>query len=184
MTELPKEIKTLKADSRGRVNIGTNYADQEAKVAIIECETGWHFQQNEVLEDKNGQWWHIIHRRKCVDCGQRKYELADASHTEYTTLHAGDLEGLESEDPLMESLGWTTKTKPAAEAGFRVNGVLCGPSEVEHYKDNQCFHEHTCPECDEDSKDGIDIIHSHENGEVQATTLECRTCGHTWSRSN
>lgn len=36
--ELPEEIKTLKADSRGRINLGTEYADQEIKVAVLETE--------------------------------------------------------------------------------------------------------------------------------------------------
>jgi len=36
MTDLPDEIKTLKADSRGRVNLGTDYAEHEIRVAIIE----------------------------------------------------------------------------------------------------------------------------------------------------
>jgi hypothetical protein len=34
--ELPDEIKTLKADSRGRVNLGTDYADAEVRVAVVE----------------------------------------------------------------------------------------------------------------------------------------------------
>lgn len=34
--ELPEEIKTLKADSRGRINIGTDYADERVRVAIVE----------------------------------------------------------------------------------------------------------------------------------------------------
>lgn len=38
MTELPEEIKTLKADSRGRVNLGTEYADKEIKVAVLETD--------------------------------------------------------------------------------------------------------------------------------------------------
>jgi len=36
MTELPKEIKTLQADNRGRINIGTDYADEEVRVAVVE----------------------------------------------------------------------------------------------------------------------------------------------------
>lgn len=38
MRGLPKEIKELKADSRGRVNLGTDYADKTVKVAIIETD--------------------------------------------------------------------------------------------------------------------------------------------------
>ena len=33
---LPEEIKDLKADSRGRINIGTDYADARVRVAIVE----------------------------------------------------------------------------------------------------------------------------------------------------
>jgi len=36
MTDLPNEIKSLKADSRGRINIGTKYADEEVRVAVVE----------------------------------------------------------------------------------------------------------------------------------------------------
>jgi len=36
MTELPDEIKELKADHRGRVNLGTEYADKTVRVAVIE----------------------------------------------------------------------------------------------------------------------------------------------------
>ena len=31
-----EELKTLKADSRGRVNLGTDYADKDVRVAIVE----------------------------------------------------------------------------------------------------------------------------------------------------
>lgn len=36
MSELPKEIKTLKADSRGRVCLGTDYANENLRVAVVE----------------------------------------------------------------------------------------------------------------------------------------------------
>lgn len=36
MAELPDEIKQLEADHRGRVNLGTEYADETVRVAIIE----------------------------------------------------------------------------------------------------------------------------------------------------
>lgn len=38
MTDLPDEIKTLKADHRGRVNLGTDYADKEVKIAVLDSE--------------------------------------------------------------------------------------------------------------------------------------------------
>ena len=34
--DLPDEIKELKADSRGRVNLGPDYAGETVRVAIIE----------------------------------------------------------------------------------------------------------------------------------------------------
>lgn len=34
--DLPEEIKELNADSRGRVNLGTDYADSTVRVAVIE----------------------------------------------------------------------------------------------------------------------------------------------------
>lgn len=34
--ELPEEIKTLEADHRGRVNLGTDYSDKTVKVAVVE----------------------------------------------------------------------------------------------------------------------------------------------------
>ena len=34
--ELPNEIKTLEADNRGRVNLGTDYANKTVRVAVIE----------------------------------------------------------------------------------------------------------------------------------------------------
>jgi hypothetical protein len=36
MAELPEEIKTLEADQRGRVNLGTDYADETVRVAVVE----------------------------------------------------------------------------------------------------------------------------------------------------
>lgn len=32
----PEAVKTLKADDRGRVNLGTDYADDTVRVAVIE----------------------------------------------------------------------------------------------------------------------------------------------------
>ena len=36
MTELPDEIKKLKADHRGRINLGSEYAGETVRVAVIE----------------------------------------------------------------------------------------------------------------------------------------------------
>ena len=34
--DLPDEIKTLEADARGRVNLGTDYSDETVRVAVVE----------------------------------------------------------------------------------------------------------------------------------------------------
>jgi len=34
--ELPEGIKELKADGRGRVNLGTDYKNQTVRVAVVE----------------------------------------------------------------------------------------------------------------------------------------------------
>ena len=36
--DLPDEIKELKADERGRVNLGTDYAGMEVRVAVLEAD--------------------------------------------------------------------------------------------------------------------------------------------------
>lgn len=36
MDQLPDEIKEVRADSRGRVNLGTEYSDKTVRVAVIE----------------------------------------------------------------------------------------------------------------------------------------------------
>jgi len=36
MGGLPEEIKTLRADSRGRINLGTEYSDETVRVAVVE----------------------------------------------------------------------------------------------------------------------------------------------------
>jgi len=36
MDGLPEEIKTLQADSRGRINLGTEYSDETVRVAVVE----------------------------------------------------------------------------------------------------------------------------------------------------
>ena len=38
MTELPEHIDWKKADERGRVNLGTEYANKRVKVAVVEVE--------------------------------------------------------------------------------------------------------------------------------------------------
>jgi len=36
MEDLPNEIKKVNADERGRVNLGTDYAEETLRVAVIE----------------------------------------------------------------------------------------------------------------------------------------------------
>lgn len=146
--------------------------------------TNWKFDYNEVLLDDENRWWHVLERFESVDSDERRYRLADATHTEYKMLSADDVEGWEGYDGMFESAGWSTDTKPAAANGFRVNGTLCGPAEIQFWKDGRCIHEHTCPHCGEESKRGIDIIHSFEDCELNKTMLECRECGACWEEDN
>lgn len=143
--------------------------------------TDWLFDYHEVVEDDEGNWWHVVDRLESIDGTKKQYELADATHTVEKRLHKLDVEGLDSEDPLFESLGWSTTTKPAAEHGFRVNGVLCGPGSIDHWRDSKCLHEVECEQCGADGKAEIDIIHDIESQEVQSTQYICRECGEQWS---
>ena len=143
----------------------------------------WQFNNGEVLTDTDGHWWHVLHRRQCVDCEERRYELADATHTEYKELHADDVEGAIGVQ-LFESDGWTADMKPASVHGFRVNGTLCGPQETDRYKGKACLHDRECPECGCDGRDEIDVIHSIESKQVTVTTCECRVCKHSWTVDN
>ena len=140
----------------------------------------WFYDTGAVVEHpETGAWWHIIGRLRDVDTGSRFYRLADATHTEYMErTHADYVEGE------FESLGWSTDTKPAAENGFRVNGVLCGPQDIDHYKGKKCVHERQCSECGMAREGYIDIIHSFEDGELHKTMLECRSCGNCWEETN
>jgi len=141
----------------------------------------WKFGNNEVLRNQDNEWWHVIHRRQCVDCDDREYVLADATHTDYKTLHADDVEGWDSYDGLFESDGWETTFKPASVNGYRVNGVLCGPKHIAHYRGNECHHDRKCPECGADGMGEIDVIVDYEDAEVLQVNLYCRLCDQQWS---
>lgn len=138
--------------------------------------TDWKFRKNEVLKHtETGDWWHVLGRYEEIDSGERRYRLADATHTEYQeAMHAEDVEDI------FETAGWTTATKPAAANGYRVNGVLTEPSSVDLWRGTKCVHEYTCPECGEDGYAEIDVIHKIRSGGVQETTLKCRSCNHEW----
>jgi len=143
--------------------------------------TEWQFSENEVLENEAGEWWHVIYRLESVDGPASFYVLEDATHTERKQLHREDVEG---ELGMFESCGWETNGKPASKHGFRVNGVLCGPSQVQHYKGTECLHEYECPSCGEDGKGEIDIIHDIEDREIAKTTLICEACNTHWRATN
>ena len=142
--------------------------------------TEWKFDHHEVLVDTDELWWHVVDRLESVDGNKQQYELADATHTEYKTLSAEFVEGNDHSEPFYESLGWTTTTKPAAENGYRVNGVLCGPRKVERWLGSECLHETSCPACDADGKGDIDVIHDIEAGEVRQTEYICLVCSENW----
>lgn len=146
--------------------------------------TEWLFEYNEVLADREGYWWHVVDRVTSIDNDRQQYELADATHTEYKTLHKTDVEGLPSEEPLFTSLGWTTNTKPATERGYRVNGVLCGRQQIDYWRGTECSHEYACPACGEDGAAAIDIINSYRNREPVWTVCECRICDHVWKEND
>jgi len=142
--------------------------------------SNWQFDTNEVLVDDDGGWWHVLHRWQCVDCADRRYELADATHTAYEEFHADDVEGWDGYEGLYTSAGWETSHKPASINGFRVNGVLCGPIHVDHYRGTECKHDRECPNCGADGYGEIDIIVDYEAAEVACVHLSCLECGHDW----
>jgi len=142
--------------------------------------TDWKFNHNEVLLDDEGHWWHVLDRFQSVDSDKRRYELADATHTEYKMFNAADVEGWDDHDGTFESAGWETNSKPAAINGFRVNGTLCGPQTIDYWRGHKCLHEYECPECGTMREGSIDIIHSFEDAELNKTMLECRECGFSW----
>jgi len=143
--------------------------------------TEWQFSENEVLENEEGEWWHVIYRLESIDGPASFYVLEDATHTERSQYHREDVEG---ELGMFESCGWETNTKPAAEHGYRVNGVLCGKGRIDYWRGNKCLHEAECGSCGADGKGEIDIIHDIENREVQSTQYICRECGEQWSDSD
>jgi hypothetical protein len=135
-------------------------------------DANWPYECGEVLRDDDDRWWHVLSRYRDVDTGKRFYRLADATHTEYKDrAHADWIEGD------FESDEWNTNTKPAAERGYRVNGRLVGPSQIQHAKGNECLHEQQCPNCGSDGKGEIDIINDHAEERAYG---ECRVCNEMW----
>jgi hypothetical protein len=133
----------------------------------------WPFGYHEVLQDPDGYWWHVVERYKCIDTGRQMYRLYDGTHT-------GDrYESAESVKRNYESLGWETDTKPAHEHGYRVNGVLCEPMDVERWLGNSCVSDHDCPACGESTEQAADIVVSHQHREVAKAEIRCGACGET-----
>ena len=128
----------------------------------------WTFDKHEVVTDRDGQWWHILQRFVDVDTEDKRYRLADATHTEYQSLPADDVEHI------YESAGWSTTTKPAAERGYRVNGILCGPSGVDYFcgPDRAIRDTYDCPEC---GSTKVNVIIDYETEEKRC---RCEYCKH------
>lgn len=138
----------------------------------------WQFEDGEVLADKDGIWWHVTERLVDVDSDKwnRYYTLQDATHTEIKrAFNAEDVEDL------YERTSIVCSGKPAAKHGYTVNGVLCGPSEVDHYRGNKCLHDHECPDCDASAPWNIDVIVDHSES---ITRYICRVCETEVKESN
>jgi len=128
-----------------------------------------------IIHPETGEWWHVLSRYRDVDTNTQFYRIGDATHTEYKDrIHADWLEE-------WDSAGWKTNTKPAAERGYRVNGVLCGPERVDYHKDKECVHGYQCPECESDGWGELDIIHDHAEERI---VCECRVCNNKWEVSD
>ena len=136
-------------------------------------ESDWKFDHNEVLLDEEGYMWHVMHRRECIDCdNDRRYELADATHTQYKTVHADDAEGWKGITAKYESAGWECVGKPAVKRGVRINGALADPQSIPFWRGNSCQHEYPCPECGADCE-SVDILMTKTH-----LLTECRECHH------
>jgi len=138
----------------------------------------WEFEENEVVEDSDGRWWHITQRLVDVDSDKwnRYYSLWDATHTEQNrAMNAEDV------GSMYDRTGIVCKGKPAAKHGYRVNGVLCGPSDVDHWLGKECLHDHECPSCESDGMRDIDVIVDHAES---VTRYLCRECEHEVQVSN
>lgn len=138
----------------------------------------WEFEEGEVLEDADARWWHVTKRLVDVDSDKwnRYYTLQDATHTTVT-------ECMDAQDvaDLHERTGIVCSGKPAATHGYRVNGVLCGPSDVDHYKGTKCLHNHECPTCGADGLNDVDVIVDHAE---DVTRYVCRQCDREVTESN
>jgi len=131
----------------------------------------WKFRRNEVIRHKDdGYLYHVKHRYECVDTGDRKYQLWDATHTADKTVHADDAEGWDDYDGEYESTGVVMNAKPAVRFGCRINGVLAGPKSVDYWRGNECSHDYPCRECGAPDRN-VDILVAE--GYV---LTDCREC--------
>lgn len=137
----------------------------------------WKFELNEVVEyTEDNSWWHIVKRLDNIDNKEEKYYcVMDGTHTTRNFYIDDDM------DDLFTSKNWKTKKKPLSVRGFLVNGRLCNPDDIEKYKGKSIIHDYVCDRCNENSNDGIDIIHNNKDN---ITTLECRNCLNCWTDSN
>jgi len=135
--------------------------------------TEWKYDNGDVLIDENGYWWHVQERYKCVDTGRRMYHLWDGTHTADDMLAAEWLE--RKKDTTFA--GWNTDTKPAYENGFRVNGILSEPANVDRWKGNECVSDFDCENCGETTRGNADHIVNHAKKEVAGAWIECNECG-------
>jgi hypothetical protein len=141
-------------------------------------DSDWQFDHYGVLVDDGERWWHVTGRFERADSGARYYRLQDGTHTNERWVHADDAEGAIG-DGQFESLGWSTRTKPASQRGFRVNGVLCEPARVLGWLGQSCASDHECESCGESTKEGADIILDLWDREVDSAWLRCQACGET-----
>ena len=132
----------------------------------------WAFEVGDVIVRDENEWWHVTKRLRDEESQERMYKLWDATHTKQEYYYA------EEAEHVFESAGWSLPigTKPASERGYRVNGFLCGPSDVEkrcswpHGRRNR----YRCPECGNASS--VNVIQVLETGETQCSCNE-RGCG-------
>jgi len=127
----------------------------------------WKFAKDEVVSDRDGQWWHIMDRYESIDSDRRKYHIADATHTEYKDVVAEDMEDFGD----WSSEGWSCICKPAAKRGVRINGVLAEPSSIPYWRGNECKHDYPCGSCGAPCE-RVDILMTRTH-----VLTECRECG-------
>lgn len=133
--------------------------------------TDWKFDYHDVLIGPEGYWWHVAERYESRDTGDRLYYLWDGTHT------ADDYARADYVESEYSYAGWSTDTKPAFEYGFRVNGILTEPANVDRWRGQECQSEYGCGDCGEDTMGDADIITNYANQEVLGAWIDCQACG-------